>query len=126
MINITGIDHIVLRTNCIDKMLNFYCDILGCSIENHQKALRLTQLRVGDNLIDLIEVDGFIDNNNPNMEHFCLRIWPFDFQALTTYFQQHQIEILRYGDRYGSDGMGLSFYVKDPQGNEIELRGVKP
>jgi len=65
---------IVLRTNCIDKMLTFYCDILGCHIENQQKELRLIQLKAGDNLIDLVEVDGLIDHSMQNLEHFVCKL----------------------------------------------------
>lgn len=120
MFAINCIDHIVLKTNCIDKMIEFYCDILGCHIERKQQ--RLTQIRAGVNLIDLVEVDNPIDKNNQNLEHFCLCIRPFEFESLKSYFTQHNIQINRYGERYGAKGLGYSFYIKDPEGNEIELR----
>lgn len=125
MFKIQGIDHIVLRTNHIDNMIAFYCDFLGCSIENQQKEIRLTQVRAGNNLIDLVEVDQPIDKNNRNVEHFCLRVQPFDFEFLKKYCEDHKISVARYGERYGAQGKVHSFYIKDPEDNEIELCETK-
>ena len=35
MIRILDIDHLVLRISSLDKMLHFYCDALGCTIDPH-------------------------------------------------------------------------------------------
>jgi len=120
MFKIIGIDHIVLRTNKIESMLNFYCDILGATVERVQKELHLTQVRIGRNLIDLVEVDT-VATEALNLEHFCLQIAPFDYEFLQEHFAHHHIDIVRYGKRYSSNGPGYSFYLRDPQGNEIEL-----
>lgn len=102
-------------------MLNFYCEVLGATIENEQVNIHLTQLRVGQNLIDLVEVSEKLERKSINLEHFCLRITPFDYDALKSYFSERGIELHRYGRRYGSQGMGYSFYLQDPEGNEVEL-----
>ncbi len=55
MIEIAGIDHIVLRTDKLEAMQRFYCDILGCQIERDQMdKYGLLQLRAGSALIDLV------------------------------------------------------------------------
>jgi len=125
MFAIKSIDHIVLRTNCLKNMLNFYCNILNASIENPQEDINLTQLRIGDNFIDLIEVEGEISSDNKNLEHFCLRITPFNYPQLETYFTEKGVKLHRYGKRSGAQGYGYSFYCHDPQGNEIELTAAK-
>ncbi|HQP66664.1 MAG TPA: VOC family protein, partial [Quisquiliibacterium sp.] len=58
MIRLQGLDHIVLRVVDLDRMLRFYCDVLGCTVERRQEALGLIQLRAGSALIDLVPVDG--------------------------------------------------------------------
>jgi len=123
--NIVGLDHIVLKTNNIKAMLNFYCDILGAIIENVQESINLTQLRIGNNLIDLIEVATFRRDENQVLEHFCIQVKPFDFQWLEKHFISKNIEIYRYGERYSAQGYGPSFYLKDPDGNEVELAGME-
>jgi catechol-2,3-dioxygenase len=105
-------------------MTNFYCDILGGHIEKTQN--KLTQIRIGDHLIDILELekinpDNPNNKNGKNLEHFCLRITPFDIDNLKPYFASHEIQINKFGTRYGSQGMGLSFYILDPEGNEVEL-----
>lgn len=124
MLTIKGIDHIVLRTANTKGMLHFYCDILGCQIENEQPDLGLTQLRVGNNIIDLVEVATGAHRDHVNMDHFCLRVLNFDDKILKHYFDKHQIETYRYGHRYGAEGYGFSFYLRDPDNNEIELKAT--
>ena len=58
MIRIREIDHLVLRVVDLERMLRFYCDALGCSVERRQEALGLVQLRAGRSLLDLVPVAG--------------------------------------------------------------------
>ena len=70
MIQIRGIDHVVLRVADLDAMLEFYCKVLGCSIERQQEELGLTQLRAGSSLIDLVTVEGLeYAGRVPDLEH---------------------------------------------------------
>lgn len=122
---VVGLDHIVLRTSNTKKMLHFYCDILGCAVEKQQSEINLTQVRIGENLIDLVEVNDPLTMEGKNLEHFCLRINPFDYESLQNYFQKHDVALHRYGERYSAQGYGWSFYIFDPEGNEVELTGLK-
>ncbi|HAT66364.1 MAG TPA: VOC family virulence protein [Flavobacteriaceae bacterium] len=122
MFKIAGLDHIVLNTTKTNEMVNFYCKILGCNIEKVQEEFGLTQLRAGDSIIDLIQTNEDIVSSSPNLNHFCLRITPLDYDELKAYFDDHGIETYRYGERYGAQGYGNSFYIKDPEGNEVELK----
>lgn len=36
MIRMSGLDHDVNRTKNIDKMIGFYCDVLGCTVEGRR------------------------------------------------------------------------------------------
>jgi catechol 2,3-dioxygenase-like lactoylglutathione lyase family enzyme len=90
MLKIRGIDHLVLRTADVPRLVRFYVDVLGCTIEREQPAFGLTQLRAGGGLIDLISLDGPLGQaggagpgpEGRNLDHFCLRIDPFDEQAI--------------------------------------------
>src|SRR3990167_10578270 len=119
MFKVTGIDHIVLKTSDTKKMLLFYCEILGCKVENEQPTINLTQLRAGNNIIDLVEDKNYHRSKSNNLEHFCLRITPFNYEQLKAYFVKHKIEMLRFGHRYGAQGYSDSFYLHDPEGNEV-------
>ena len=91
------------------------------------------QLRAGDALIDLLAVGAQIDrpDSGPpgagrNLDHLCLRIEPFDPQALTAHFAAHGAQPGATQERYGADGYGPSIYLFDPEGNMLELKGPSP
>jgi glyoxylase I family protein len=121
MIKITGLNHIVLRTNQLKAMLAFYVDVLGCTIEKQQPDFHLTQLRAGQHLIDLVEVGVDVDISNSNLAHFCLDIEAADYESIRQYLVSHSITPERFGRRYSARGYGDSFFLIDPQGNELEL-----
>ena len=131
MFHIRDIDHLVLRIVDLDAMLGFYCGVLGCSVERRQEALGLVQLRAGRSLIDLVPVDGKLGRmggappsaEGRNMDHFCLRVEPFDETGIRTHFAQFGIEAGALEMRYGAEGSGPSLYLTDPEGNVVELKG---
>lgn len=131
MFRILGIDHLVLRTADVDRLRRFYVDVLGCSVEREQPAFGLTQLRAGSGLIDLVSLDGALGRaggagpgaEGRNLDHFCLRIDPFDADAVRASLARHGVEASAVEQRFGAEGKGPSLYVKDPDGNVVELKG---
>jgi catechol 2,3-dioxygenase-like lactoylglutathione lyase family enzyme len=131
MIEIAGLDHIVLRTSHMEEMLHFYSTILGCPIERElSPEFGLVQLRAGNALIDLVAVDselGRIGGGPPtegdnNMDHFCLQLKPRPEQEISRYLRSHGVEVGPFERRYGAQGYGNSVYLRDPEGNIVELR----
>ena len=125
---ILGLDHVVLRTRDPVRLERFYIDLLGCSLERRQPDFKLTQLRAGASLIDLIEVGGS-DAPAPearNMDHFCLRVEPFDGAAIQAALAAAGVECAPPRDRFGAEGKGPSVYFHDPDGNRVELKGSSP
>ena len=131
---ILGLDHVVLRVRDVAALERFYGEVIGCSLERRQPALGLVQLRAGRALIDLVDVAGKIgrEGGDPpgregrNMEHFCLRIEPFDAAALAAHLRRHGVEPGEVAPRFGADGEGPSLYLLDPEGNRVELKGPPP
>ena len=131
MFRLVAIDHLVLRVVDLGRMLRFYCDALGCTIEKRQDNIGLIQLRAGSGLIDLVPIDGKLGaaggappgKEGRNLDHFCLRVEPFDEATIRE-------QLARYGyaggpveKRFGAEGEGPSIYVTDPEGNVVELKG---
>jgi glyoxylase I family protein len=125
------LDHVVLRVRDMAAMTAFYCDVLGCHVERRQDAIGLLQLRAGCSLIDLVDVDGTLGRmggaapgpDARNLDHLCLRVEPFDRDAIVAHLQAHGVRIGEFGSRYGADGEGPSQYLFDPEGNLVELKG---
>ncbi|HXN79686.1 MAG TPA: VOC family protein [Steroidobacteraceae bacterium] len=129
---VKGIDHIVLRVRALPRALGFYRDVLGCSVEREQPELGLTQLRAGRSLIDLVTLDGPLGRapatpgaGGPNVDHFCLALAPFSEADLSAWLAAHGVEVSAPASRYGAEGEGRSFYIEDPDGNRIELKGAR-
>ncbi len=131
MIRIREIDHLVLRVIDLDRMLWFYCEVLGCRVERRRDDIGLVQLRAGQSLIDLVPVNGELGQTGGappgaearNLDHFCLNIEPFDEDAIRAHLMSHGIEAGPVASRYGAKGQGPSIYVSDPEGNVVELKG---
>ena len=131
MIQIREIDHLVLRVVDLERMLHFYCEVLGCTIERRQEGLGLIQLRAGRGLIDLVPVAGKLGRaggaapgpEGRNLDHFCLRVEPFDAAEIRRHLDEHGVKAGPVESRYGAEGVGPSLYLTDPEGNVVELKG---
>jgi glyoxylase I family protein len=134
MFSIEGLDHVVLRSTDPLSLIAFYRDVLGCAVEREVVQVGLTQLRAGASLIDIIRaepddkpVDVPDDFSNKsagrNLDHFCLRINPFDSTELAAHFANHAVPIREVPRVYGAQGYGQAIYLEDPDGNTVELKG---
>ncbi len=131
MIEVRGLDHVVLRTIDTAAVRRFYCDVLGCTVEQESEALGLIQLRAGSALIDLMPVGGALGKlggtppaaEGRNLDHFCVRIAAFDEAGLRAHLEAHGVAPSDVATRYGAEGNGPSMYIKDPDGNMVELKG---
>ena len=125
------LDHVVLRASDPVGMEAFYREVLGCTVEKRQAEIGLLQLRAGRSLIDLVDVAGRIGRlgggppaaEGRNMDHLCLRVEPFDRDAIVAHLTAHGVRIGEFGTRNGAEGEGPSQYLFDPEGNMVELKG---
>lgn len=131
-IPIAGLDHVVLRVRDLERSLEFYRGVLGLEVERElPPEIGLVQLRAGAALIDLVPLDGALGRQGGappgeggrNMDHFCLQVDPFDEPALRAQLERHGVEAGPTAERYGAQGNGPSIYIRDPDGNTVELKG---
>ena len=130
-IEIRCIDHVVLRVRDVAASKRFYCDALGCTVERESEALGLHQLRAGASLIDLVPLAGPLGRlggagpgaDGRNVDHLALALTAFDAAVIAFQLQAHGIAPGDVVDRYGAGGMGPSLYIRDPDGNVVELKG---
>jgi glyoxylase I family protein len=125
------LDHIVLRVRDVSRVARFYQEVLGCTFEKNQEDLGLLQLRAGRSLIDFADIDGPLGRAGGappgrearNVDHLCLRVDPFDGDAILAHLRANGATPGPVARRYGADGYGPSIYVEDPEGNTVELKG---
>ena len=120
-IRVTGFDHLVLNVEDVERSLAFYCDVLGL------EPLRVEEWRRGEvgfpsvrldpsSIIDLVRAP----RRQGNVDHFCLVVEPTDFSAVAA-GGRVQVEE-GPGRRWGARGEATAMYVRDPDGNLVELR----
>jgi glyoxylase I family protein len=131
MIRIREIDHVVLRVKDLHAMQRFYCEVLGAQFVAYRPKFGITHLRAGSSMIDLVSMDGPgrerggapAGNEPRNMDHLCLRVEPFDLDAIVAHLKRHGLQVGEARRRYGAEGNGVSIYLTDPEGNTVELKG---
>ena len=112
-------------------MQRFYCDVLGAKLAGERPDFGMVHLRAGASMIDLIDFDGPLGRaggaapgkEGRNMDHLCLRVEPFDREAIVAHLEAHGVAVGEIRERYGAEGNGLSIYLTDPEGNLVELKG---
>jgi catechol 2,3-dioxygenase-like lactoylglutathione lyase family enzyme len=121
MIAVEGLDHLVLVVSDVERSVAWYHEELGL------EPLRLEEWRRGEVFFPSLRVDeGTIidvlqgERSGTNVDHLCLVIAETDLQAVAG---SGRFEVLDGPDkRWGARGDGLSLYVRDPDGNTVELR----
>jgi catechol 2,3-dioxygenase-like lactoylglutathione lyase family enzyme len=124
-----GIDHVVLLVRDMAEAQQFYEQVLGCTVDRSLPEYGMLQLRAGASLIDLVDIGSHegewgrpeVDGGR-NMDHVCIATGPCDQAVMRAHLARHGVAIVEEGVRYGADGDGMSFYIRDPSGNLIELK----
>ncbi|MFX4219662.1 MAG: VOC family protein [Thalassobaculum sp.] len=128
---LAGLDHVVIRARDIDAMLGFYRDVLGLKVAKHNEPLGLWHLDAGGSMIDLVDMNGKLGQAGgpapgaaPNVDHVAIKLAMFDEAAITAYLSAKGVECEPAKTRFGARGDGPSIYMKDPDGNGVELTGT--
>ena len=120
-LRITGMDHLVVNVADVEGSLAFYRGELGL------EGVRVEEWRRGEAPFPSVRVsEGTIIDllqgarTGENVNHFCLTVEPVDLERIRDRSGLDVIEgpVARFGAR----GIGTSLYIRDPDGNVIELR----
>jgi len=126
-----GLDHVVLRVLDLERSIAFYSEVIGCPVERRLDEIGLVQLRAGDSLIDLVGVSSTLgragggepDSTARNLDHFALALEHFDEIEIRAHLARFDVEADETKRLYGAGGYGPSIYIRDPDGNTVELKG---
>ena len=122
-VRVRGLDHLVLVCTDVERSLSWYCEELGLA------GVRVDEWRRGEAPFPSVRVDDHTiidlvagDRSGVNMDHVCLVVAPTDLAALA---RSGRFEVVGRGavdGLFGAQGYATSLYVKDPDGNTVELR----
>ncbi|MGA4839514.1 VOC family protein [Streptomyces sp. G45] len=120
-VRVKDFDHLVLTVQDVERSLEFYCGTLGLA------PVRVDEWRAGKvpfpsarvtptTIIDLVAGE----RGASNVDHICLVVEPMDWQEVV----DSGVFTVTEGPvgRFGARGDAQSIYVRDPDGNSVELR----
>ena len=119
MAEVRGLDHIVLNVADAERSLRWYCDRLGLAPVRYEEwkagEAPFVSVRIDEGtIIDLVEAD----RSGENLAHFALWVVG-DVESIVAH---PDMEVVSRAERlFGARGWGSSVYVRDPDGNEVEL-----
>lgn len=122
-VRVVGLDHVVLSCGDVEASLRWYAEELGL------EPVRAAEWRAGDAPFPSVRVDDatIIDllaapRTGVNVDHVCLVVEPTDLDALAG---SGRFEVIGDGPvegLFGARGLATSLYIRDPDGNTVELR----
>ena len=123
MLRVRALDHVVLNCADVEASLRWYCDELGL------EPVRVEEWRTGAAPFPSVRIDAhtIIDlvaarRTGVNVDHLCVVVDPVDLQALAA---SGGFDVVGDGPvrgLFGARGYATSLYVRDPDGNTVELR----
>ena len=127
MFTYKGLDHIALVTKKLAAMKSFYVEGLGLAVEQESKAkagYNMITLRAGDSLIDLFEASPTNPAPAANLseEHICLAATGSSIYDVIATLKRKGLDPSQAEVNNGAKGKGLSTWVRDPDGNKVEIK----
>jgi catechol 2,3-dioxygenase-like lactoylglutathione lyase family enzyme len=121
MVRVTGLDHVVIVTPDVERSLAWYEGMLGLQGDRVEEWRRgeapFPSVRVSaTTILDLLQGE----RSGVNVDHLCFVIEPQDLGALAV---SGGFDVVSGPvPRFGAQGIGDALYVRDPDGNLVELR----
>jgi catechol 2,3-dioxygenase-like lactoylglutathione lyase family enzyme len=125
-VRVVGLDHVVLNCRDVEASLRWYTEELGL------EPVRAPEWRAGDAPFPSVRVDDgtIIDllasaRTGVNVDHVCLVVEPTDLDALA---RSGRFDVVGDGPidgLFGARGLATSLYIRDPDGNTVELRSYR-
>lgn len=111
-----GVDHVLLKVSDMNQALKFYRILYGKEA-GHDKKTGRAWFHIGDTRIGLQQAE-YKFGDKPRIEHFCIKVAPFEHNAVTAGLKKLGAEIIASPDEPDV----LRF--RDVDGITVEVRAV--
>lgn len=114
MIQASGIDHIVLHCNDVERAKKFYTEILGMTV--YRESDRQVFLHAGQQGVALFKKQGDTPLTTGNdLNHLALNVSTGTYDALKAGLEKHGVAVS------GRPGEDRCIYFQDPDGHRLQL-----
>jgi catechol 2,3-dioxygenase-like lactoylglutathione lyase family enzyme len=114
-LKVTGINHVVLHVNDVDRSVEFYMEVLGFESRNISAGgeRKMSFLRCGMQGLDLFEVAGDV-HGGKEMNHMALNVEADNLDEVVEKLEKAGVEASERTPRN-------SVFIHDPDGHQIEM-----
>lgn len=114
MIQASGLDHVVLHVNDVQRSKKFYTEILGMT--PYRENDRQVFLHAGHQGVALFKrEDGAAVTTGSDLNHLALNVASGTYEELKAELQQHGVAVS------GRPGDDHCIYFQDPDGHRLQL-----
>lgn len=118
-------DHLVLVSPDPERLVSWYVDALGLTAERLEEWRRQEVLFVSLRVSPTFLIDvAHGERTGVNVDHVALLVDGVDLDELAA-SGRFDVE-MGPADLFGAQGTGRGLYVRDPDGNRVELRTYGP
>ena len=127
MPTVSGLSHIVISVNDLDKMVAFYRDVMGLEVTHEQPGHMV--FLTSDRTVEDHEIGPFTGRQGDSnvLVHFCWRVPSVaDVKAFYQRFKELGVPIdhcVSYAYPWGREST-ISCYFLDPEGNHVEIQAM--
>jgi len=120
IVQVDGIDHVVLHVKDIERSKQFYMDVLGFTWrhELERPGFHMSFLRCGSQGLDLCEVRDAEIHGGAEMNHMALRLVAGEREEVVAKLAAVGVKV------FGRDNDPSTMYLDDPDGHRIQLLSV--
>jgi catechol 2,3-dioxygenase-like lactoylglutathione lyase family enzyme len=114
MVEVSGIDHIVLHVTDVERARKFYADVLGMSV--YRQNERQVFLHAGAQGVALFKArrDSPLKTGN-DLNHLALNVTAGTYETLKAQLESHGVAVS------GRPGEDHCIYFQDPDGHRLQL-----
>jgi catechol 2,3-dioxygenase-like lactoylglutathione lyase family enzyme len=114
MIETSGVDHVVLHVNNVERSKKFYTDVLGMTV--YREDAGQVFLHAGQQGIALFEKPGDAPLTAGNdLNHLALNVAAGTYETLKAELERHGVSVS------GRPGEERCIYFRDPDGHRLQL-----
>ena len=114
MIETSGVDHVVLHVNDVERSKKFYTEVLGMTM--YRQGPGQVFMHAGQQGVALFEKEGDAPLTSGNdLNHLALNVASGDYGTLKAELERHGIAVS------GRPGEDRCIYFCDPDGHRLQL-----